>query len=255
VKITRKRLAAAAGGVATVGAAATLIAGTTFGLFSAQAPSGNSTFSSGSVSVSNDAASVPCPITNAVPGDNSGASPCTFKIANASTVPSYAAVDVFIATGKAATVPQTYGSTATVTPKDLYDGTNTTGLTFTITDGSANSFTVPVGPGNAVSCAGLAATDPFKAASTALSSPSADSCYVIKNLLLSTSAVPAATTTISTLSAAWSIPAAAGNAYQGADALLQFNAHSVQSGNNTLNCTTTATVGAACAPNGTFSWS
>lgn len=258
MRINRKRLLVGASAVTALGAAATLVAGVTLGLFSSQAGSGNSTFSSGTVSVTNDASSAPCGVTNLVPGDtssNNGHSACTFVIDDGSSVAAYAAVDVFIASGKASSVGSTYGSTSTVTPSDLYDGSNSTGLNVTIKDGNNKSFTVPV-TANAVSCAGIASTDPFYAAAGALSSPSADSCYEIQDLLLSTTAVGPSGGTISTLTVTWSLPGTAGNAYEGGDALIAMNAHEVQSRNNGIDCLSgTPTVGAQCSPTGTFRWS
>ena len=250
--LSRKRLLMSAGGITAVGAAATLVLGATLGLFSAQSPATNGTFHAATLNLGNSGTS--CAVTNLVPGETSATNSgqdkaCTFTITNTSTAPVYAAVDVFIATGKAAAVGSTYGSTAAVTPVDLYGGTPSgNGLNISISDGT-HTFTVPT---STVSCS-LAATDPFSAASTALSTPSADTCYEVNDLLLSTSAFAAAASPLATLTTSWSLPSGSGNAYEGGDALIAFNAHAVQSQNNTLpaGCTT---VGVACAASGGFLW-
>ena len=262
----KKRLLAVAGGLTAIAAAATMVMGVTFGLFSSQAASGQSTFTAGTVTVSNGAASDPCVISDLVPGDsNSGnentAGPnnpsagCTFVINNGSNVSTYAAVDMFIATGKASTVGSTYGSTATVTPSDLYDGSNSTGLNLSVSDGT-NTYKVP-GTALALASCTLAATDPFSAASAGLTNPSADTCYEVQDLLLSTSPIASSTTHIATLTVTWSLPSTAGNAYEGGDALVQFNAHEVQSAHNALTCLggATPTVGQPCPATSPFSWS
>ena len=253
--ISKRKFLFAASSATAVAAASALIAGVTLGLFSSQAPSGNSTFSSGTVSVTKDATSYPCAVTSLVPGETSATNsgqdkPCTFVIDNSSSVPIYAAVDVFIATGKAVSVGGAYGSTATVTPSDLYDGSNNTGLNITITDGP-HTFTTPVAA-DAETCP--TSSQPFYAALQALTSPAADTCYMVPDLLLSTAVVPPTTTTISTLTANWSLPVTAGNAYEGGDVVFAFMAHGVQSANNALPSTCTA-VGQTCAASGSFLWS
>lgn len=100
----KKRLLLAAGTVTTLGAVATLVAGVTFGLFSATStPSTPSTFATGTVSVGSPATDVNCVITNMVPGDESTGylpsiaentqSPkdaqCVFAVKYTGTVPAY----------------------------------------------------------------------------------------------------------------------------------------------------------------------
>jgi metal-sulfur cluster biosynthetic enzyme len=244
----KKRLLIAASGITAIAAAGAMVAGATFGLFSSQAPSTASTFSAGTVTVSNGATSAPCAVTNLVPGDTSATNvapdvPCTFVINDASTVPAYAAVDVFIAATKG-TSGVAYGG-SDPTALGLYDGTNSTGLNVTISDGS-NPFTVPM-TANAETCP---TTGVFAAAATG-----ASKCYEIDNLLLSASAVgpDASPTTISTLTVTWSLPSTSTNAYEGASATIQFNAHEVQAAHNSLpgSCTT---VGAQCADTTGFQW-
>ena len=69
----KKRLALGAGSVATIGAVATLVAGVTFGLFSAteHQTGGPNTFATGTVSSTVTSTSTVCTVTNMVPGDNS----------------------------------------------------------------------------------------------------------------------------------------------------------------------------------------
>src|SRR3954454_12674453 len=69
--IGKKRLALAAGSITAAGAVATLVAGTTFGLFSASSTASNAnTFTTGTVSVGAPGQAT-CAITNMVPGDQS----------------------------------------------------------------------------------------------------------------------------------------------------------------------------------------
>lgn len=69
--IGKKRLALVAGSVTAAGAVATLVAGTTFGLFSATPSSSTAnTFATGTVSIGNPV-STACTITDMVPGDES----------------------------------------------------------------------------------------------------------------------------------------------------------------------------------------
>jgi hypothetical protein len=257
----RKRLLMAAGTLATVGAVAALASGVTFGLFSSQAASGNSSFSAGTVTVSNDASSAPCTVTNLVPGETSATNsgqdvPCTFVIDDNSSVPAWASVDVFIATGKASSVGSTYGNTSTVTPSDLYNPSDAThDLQVTITDGNGNSFPVPAG---VTSCT-PPSTSPYYAAAqaaAALAPPATDTCYLVTNELLSTTPVgpDASPTKISTLTVNWSLPSSAGNAYEGGDAVIAIVAHEVQSANNGSTTTPSACfVGHSCSLN-TGSW-
>ncbi|MFI5036232.1 MAG: TasA family protein [Acidimicrobiales bacterium] len=81
----KKRLVIGAGALTTVAAAATLVAGVTFGLFSASAGPENNTFTSGTVSLSSDATGI-CNIINIVPGDSGS---CTFKTTYTGSVPVY----------------------------------------------------------------------------------------------------------------------------------------------------------------------
>src|SRR4051795_7538279 len=71
--IGKKRLALAAGSVTAAGAVATLVAGTTFGLFTATETSGNNVLDAGTVIVTEGSpASAICNTTqNLVPGDAS----------------------------------------------------------------------------------------------------------------------------------------------------------------------------------------
>jgi len=68
----KKRLALGAGALASVGAVATLVAGVTFGLFSATPVSSSAnTFATGTVSTTSGPTSTVCQVTNMVPGDES----------------------------------------------------------------------------------------------------------------------------------------------------------------------------------------
>src|SRR6202167_5918784 len=127
-KKKKKRLAIIVGSVATVGAAATLAGGVTFGLFSASGASGANTFTGGTVTVAaGTPVSVVCTITNMVPGDSSSGAPiggkadtaCTYNMKYTGTATAWMTVDVAVGNGS--------------TP--LYDG-SASGLQLYLKDGT-----------------------------------------------------------------------------------------------------------------------
>ena len=221
----KRRLALGAAGATAVGAVATLVAGFTFGLFSATESSGANTFTTGTVSVgAGSPASVTCTISNVVPGDSSaGASTgskadttCTYNVKYTGSAPAYLAVDVAVANGTTA----------------LYDGT-ATGLQLYLKDGTPTSYVngtsfTQQGGGSAALSAGTTS-----------------------NLLVSTSA--ASTGTAVNFSLDYLLPAAAGNSYQGGSATVTLTFHAVQSGNNPLPGTCAA--GQQCNAGSGFAWS
>ncbi len=76
MKLSKKRIALAVGAAASIGAAATMASGLTFGLYSASEASTGNSFTSGTVSVGTGTpTSVTCTITNMVPGDSSVSRP------------------------------------------------------------------------------------------------------------------------------------------------------------------------------------
>jgi len=163
------------------------------------------------------------------PGDLTGAVTCTLSVAYRGSIPAHLALTVLISS-KA-------GSGGAL----LYDGTNTAGLTMTLTDGH-HRFTVPTGPG-----------------STGKPCPAGFTCWTAQDDL----AAPhgrsgrlvfrrgdTVTFTLRPL-----FVAAAGNPYQGGEASVALIAQAVQAPANPLPATCNAqTIGHPCPANGTFTW-
>ena len=203
----KKRLALGAGAVATVGAVATLIAGVTFGLFSAtNTQTGTNSFTAGTVTQGSPATTT-CTISNMVPGDsstgytpapsgqtNAQSAPCTFAVTYTGSAPAYLGVDVAVG-----------GSS-------LYDGT-TNGLQLQVSDGTTSYTT-----------------------GGALNGTS--------NLLVSTTPDAGSSNTVHTLTVNYALPTAATNAKQGLSTTLTLTIHAVQSGNN--NFVTGCSAGHTC---------
>jgi hypothetical protein len=134
-------------------------------------------------------------------------------------------------------------STKGIGTKPLFDGTNTTGLTLSISDGH-RTFTVPTGAG-----------------STGGSCPVGYTCWSASNDLAAaySGSTPnltfangnAVTFTITPL-----VAKVNGNPYQGGSATVTLTAQAVQAGANPLpaGCTT-STIGQPCPATGSFSWS
>ena len=230
-KKKKKRLAIIAGSVATVGAAATLAGGVTFGLFSASGAGGANTFTGGTVTVGTGTpVSVNCVITNMVPGDSSGGATigskldtaCTYSMKYTGTATAWLAVDVSVSNG--------------TTP--LYDGT-ATGLQLYLKDGTPSTYLTSTAPtaGTTFAAQGGAATS-LPAGTTA-------------NLLVST--IPAAANTSVLFTLNYAVPIATGNTYQGGSATVTLTFHAVQAGNNPLPGACVA--GQQCNATTTFLWS
>ena len=230
-KKKKKRLAIIAGSVATVGAAATLAGGVTFGLFSASGAGGANTFTGGTVTVGTGTpVSVNCVITNMVPGDSSSgaaigskaATACTYNMKYTGSATAWMAVDVAVSNG--------------TTP--LYDGT-ATGLQLYLKDGTRSTYLTSTAPtaGTTFAAQGGAATS-LPTGTTA-------------NLLVSTT--PAAPNTSVSFTLNYAVPIATGNAYQGGSATVTLTFHAVQAGNNPLPGACVA--GQQCNPTTTFLWS
>lgn len=220
----RKRLALGAAAVATAGAAATLVAGFTFGLFSASESSGGNTFTAGTVTVgAGSPSSVTCTITNMVPGDAStgqGGSdtPCTFNVQYTGSANAWLGVDVAISNGTT----------------NLYDG-SATGLQLFLKDSGSTAY--------------LSGTSykPEGGASAALPTSG------VSNLLVSTS--PATTSTAVNFSLDYALPSAAGNGYQGGSVTVTFTFHAVQAGSNALPADCAAGHQCSAAGDGSsFAW-
>jgi hypothetical protein len=230
-KKKKKRLAIIAGSVATVGAAATLAGGVTFGLFSASGAGGANTFTGGTVTVGTGTpVSVNCVITNMVPGDSSSGAAigskadtaCTYNMKYTGSATAWMAVDVAVSNG--------------TTP--LYDGT-ATGLQLYLKDGTPSTYLTSTAPtaGTTFAAQGGAATS-LPTGTTA-------------NLLVSTT--PAAPNTAVSFTLNYAVPIATGNAYQGGSATVTLTFHAVQAGNNPLPGACVA--GQQCNATTTFLWS
>jgi len=209
MKISRKRLLISAGGITAVGAVATLVLGSTLGLFSATQTSGPNTFTAGTVTLTNPT-TVACTVGPMAPGDSSTGyspaitgqtdsptAPCTFAVTYGGNLPAYLGVDIAI------------------TGTSLYDGTSS-GLQLEISDGTTSYTTSGAINGT---------TD----------------------LLVSKTPDAASSNTVHTLTVNYALPTAAGNAYQGLSSTITLTIHAVQSGNNNFvgACTAGSTCGTA----------
>jgi spore coat-associated protein N len=229
-KKSKKRLAIIVGSVATVGAAATLAGGVTFGLFSASGASGANTFTGGTVTVAaGTPASVTCTITTMVPGDSSAGAPignkadtaCTYNMKYTGSATAYLAVDVAVANIGTA----------------LYDGTNT-GLQLYLKDGTSTylTSTAPTGGTTFTAQGGTATLLPVGTTADLLVSPT-----------------PAATNATVSFTLNYAVPIASGNTYQGGSSTVTLTFHAVQAGNNPV--TGACLAGQQCLPTSTFLWS
>lgn len=128
----RKRLYFGAGIGTAVAAVAVLALGATFGLFSSQTNVGSSTFTAGTVTLSQGAAFT-CTLTpsDVKPGDSGT---CTFNY-NYAGNPAWLAVDIAGTSTAASSVPTPYGGTSAPTPVGLLDGT--TPLSLSVNTGPA----------------------------------------------------------------------------------------------------------------------
>lgn len=223
MKFARRRILLAISALATTGAASTMVAGTTFGFYSSKPGAESNSFTSGTVTLASTVTGA-CTVSALAPGDAPAA--CTFNTTYSGSLSAYLAVDVLVETQA--------GSGGTV----LYNPGGSNGLTVAVTDNQSSPVTYVV-PTTATTCPGGA--------------PSGSTCYELDNELLGTSAFTNGATDV--ISTAVTLPAAAGNGYQGGAAQVILTAHAVQSKNNTLSCTTTATAGHSCTPSGSFAWS
>jgi hypothetical protein len=231
MSVKKRRLVIIGAAAATIGAAATLAGGITFGLFSASGSGGANTFTGGTVSVgAGTPVSVVCTITNMVPGDSStgapigakAATPCTYNMKYTGTATAWLAVDVAVSNGTPA----------------LYDGT-ATGLQLYLKDATPSTYITSTAP--------TAGTTFVAQGGTATSLPAGTT----SNLLVSTT--PTATNTAVSFSLNYAVPIATGNAYQGGSATVTLTFHAVQAGNNPLPGACVA--GQQCNATTTFLWS
>jgi hypothetical protein len=231
MSVKKRRLVIIGAAAATIGAAATLAGGITFGLFSASGSGGANTFTGGTVSVgAGTPVSVVCTITNIVPGDSStgapigakAATPCTYNMKYTGSATAWLGVDVAVSNGSTA----------------LYDGT-ATGLQLYLKDATPSTYITSTAP--------TAGTTFVAQGGTATSLP----VGTTSNLLVSTT--PTATNTAVSFSLNYAVPIATGNVYQGGSATVTLTFHAVQAGNNPLPGACVA--GQQCNATSTFLWS
>jgi hypothetical protein len=223
--IGKKRLLTAASAVTAMGAVATLVAGVTFGLFSASDTSGGISVTAGTVSVgAGTPTSVTCTTTNLVPGDSSSGfgslsateTQCTYNVKYTGSEPAYLGVDIAV----------TNGATT------LYDSTGTTGLQYLVKAGSVTYM-------NGTSYKDEAGASQSVVAGTP-----------VANLLVSTT--PATTNTAVSFTIDYGLLLAV-TGHQGGSSTITLTFHAVQSDNQTLPAACAA--GEQCNSTATFAWS
>lgn len=237
----RKRLALAGAAVTAVGAAATLVAGFTFGLFSATESSGSNSFTAGTVTVTTTTpTSVTCTITSMVPGDastnfspaysNSSDAPCTYNVEYTGSASAWLGVDMTIANGSTA----------------LFGSDSATGIQFQLADGTPTTYV-----SSSATNTGDTGDTTYKAeGGTTTALPATG----ISDLLVSTTA--ATNGTVVDFSLDYGIPLDSGNVYQGGSVTVTLVFHAVQSKNNPLPADCAA--GDQCNAGGdssSFAWS
>lgn len=225
----KKRLLLVGGSITTVGAAAALVAGSTFGFFSsAGTASGSNTFTAGEVIVDLDpgGTQVTCTIGPMSAGDTqakSGNVACEYDIKYTGNVNAYMALDLDITGAPGGAIETPYGASAPTAAQGLYDG-SATGLQFSITDNAAVSY-----------MSGVQYTNQAHTLTT-LTPSSGD--VSIDNLLVT--AAPITTDATKQLTVNYTLPTTANNAYNLATTSVVLTIHAVQADNNTLpvGCTT-----------------
>ncbi len=233
----KKRLALAAATATTVGAVTTLVAGFTFGLFSATESSGANTFTAGTVTVGTTTpASVTCTVT-VLPGDSSTGAPidstaaqqCTYNVQYTGTANAWLAVDMTVANGTPA----------------LFSSGSATGLQFYLKDSTSTYVT------STATDTGGGGTTYTQQGGTSAPLPATG----ISNLLVSTS--EATTGQVVNFKLDYALPLDTGNTYNtsptAASVTVTLTFHAVQASNNALPGTCAA--GAQCNAGGGFAWS
>jgi len=238
---SKKRLALVGGAVTTVGAGAALIAGATFGFFSsAGVGSGSNTFTAGTVVVGLDpgGTQVTCGIGPMSPGDTqakSGNVACRYDIKYTGNVNAYMALDLTITGAPGSPIEIPYGSGSAPTAKQgLYDGSST-GLQFTIADGTPTTYMSGVQYNN-------------QAGTPTTLTPVSGAASVV-DLLVSTTPVTNGGT--KSLTVNYTLPTTAGNAYNLATSSIVLRIHAVQADNNPV--TAGCVAGNVCSTG--MSWS
>jgi len=232
-----KGAATAAALLASLGAAATLVAGITLGLFSgAGSVSGANGFTAGIVSFGAPV-SATCAINPMSPGDAStGWAPagsdatCTYQVTYSGNVPAILGLDLTIA-GVAGTPVAPYIGTIPSAAAGLFDGT-ANGLQVLVTDSASTSF--------------LHNTTYQNQAGTAVTLSATSS---VSDLLISRTAFANGAT--DTVTVNYKLPTAASNAYNSASTTIVLLVHAVQANNNALPAGCSA--GDVCTTG--FNWS
>jgi hypothetical protein len=216
-------------------AAAVAVAGIAGGIAAATIAatgSGAGSASTGSVTMSiNASATHACRYRALLPGQLTGSARCTLSVTYTGSLPAHLSLTVRIR------------STAGASGHLLYDGTNTTGLTLSISDGHTG-FRVPTGPGR-----------------TGGSCPAHYRCWTARNELaawygnrgpgLEFRAGDALTVGVTPR-----FGDAADHAYEGATATVTLSVQAVQAPANPLPATcTVSTIGQPCPARGSFVWS
>jgi predicted ribosomally synthesized peptide with SipW-like signal peptide len=217
----KKHLAIAGGTIAAIAAAATLIAGVTFGLFSSQVNAGSQTFTAGTVTLTSTQV-VTCTLApgDVKPGDSGT---CDFNYTYSGN-PAWLAVDIAgTSTASSTPPPAPYGGGPAPTAAGLLDG--------------SNPLSLSIGSGSALTLTSHAVADVLLSAPTTPTTPGAG-----------------------TVTLHGSLPLAAGNEYQGGSATVTLTIHAVQSKNNPTAgsltpCTQYAVCTAATPTGQPFGWS
>jgi hypothetical protein len=231
--------------LAVVAIASTSV-GVTLALYSNRPTGETNTFVAGTVSLTNVVTGACLASTNNMaPADTAT---CTLLTTYAGNLSGYMALDVFIATqmnnasgGGAGVATNLYNPAQPTLDADITVSSTSPTVNYVVTGGSPTNF------GTAITCPGAGASLDGTSYSTGY-----DKCYLLSNLLVSTTAFASGTVTFTT---AIALPSGQPNTYQGSSAVVVLSAHAVQSRNNTINCSTTPTAGAVCTPAGSFAWS
>jgi|SRR5579862_135163 len=208
-----KRLLLTVAVAAFFGAVAALVSSTTFGLFSTNASSTSSSFTTGTVTQTRSAHS-DCGVSNLLP-DGTANNCGSLQITYTGSVNAYLGLDVLIETQAGS------GGTTLYNPTD---GLND--LQVTVTSGSgAVTYTEPT---TSTACPGGA--------------PANSTCYELDNELVSTT--PFTSGNSVTFATSVTVPTSSTTDYQGGAAQILLTAHAVQSGNNLA---TGCTAGHVCS--------
>jgi predicted ribosomally synthesized peptide with SipW-like signal peptide len=142
--VGKKRLLVAAAALASVGAVVALVAGVTFGFFSASTTNTGNTFSAGTVTMGSSFTST-CQVADVLPADTGS---CTFTVAYGGADFANLGLDVAVAPNgtQPTSVPECYGAAVTNVPAGgLFDGSNN-GLQITgLSDSLSTPYTIGAG--------------------------------------------------------------------------------------------------------------